>query len=341
MIRLLVTLLVGVVIPVVALAQSDTFYYGKSIGFEPFVYNEKMLDSLVKDGVSKIEKDSIAVFMQELVDFKTRFMLADNHRDIAVWIQNRFRGFGYTDVVLDSFQNTLEFPPRSGEMHTTWQYNVIAHLEGSRTQDTMAVLGAHYDCLTLGPDQDPYTYSPGANNNASGVAACLEVARLIIQQESQPIHPIDFVAFGSEEFMTMFAEGGSGAENYVGQLKDSGRYVFMMIDNNQISYRPSADDWRLDFQNCPRSSWITDAARYYAGRYTRIVPVDTSDHINYTDAFYFWSAGYPAIFFEEYHFCPHTFTDKDIPENCDMTYCAEVAKISMALLLGFSYWTPD
>lgn len=338
---ILTTLLAGLVLCASVSAQADEKLPSEDFNLENALRSNEEINSIISAHVDRIEEDSIAAYMQELVDFKTRFMLADNRRDIALWIQDRFKDFGYTGVVLDSFQNAVEFPFGSGEMHTTWQYNVIAGLEGSQSSDTLLVLGAHYDCATMGPNQDPLVYSPGANNNASGMAVCLEIARLIRQNNLQARYALNFVAFGSEEFMTMFAEGGSGAEHYVSQIKESGRHVILMIDNNQVSHRPSADDWRLDFQNCPGSQWVTDAARYVARKYTRIVPVDSDDHINFSDVYYFWSAGFPAIFFEEFHFCPYTFTDKDIPENCDMEYCAEVAKISLALLLDFNYRAPD
>ncbi|UCG61187.1 MAG: M20/M25/M40 family metallo-hydrolase [Candidatus Zixiibacteriota bacterium] len=291
------------------------------------------LDSVITDYLNAINQDSIASYMSQLVGFKTRFMLAENRRDIAVWIEQKFSEFGLTDVVIDSFQNTLEYPPRSGQLHTTWQYNVVAALKGTECPDTVFVLGAHDDCFIMGPQVDPYSYSPGANNNASGVAVCLEIARVMAQKSFKPRCTINFVAFGAEEFMTMLSGGHTGSQHYIQRLKESGQTVGLMIDNNQISYRPSNDNWELDFQNCPGSQWVTDLAHGLCEKYTKIVPVDTNDHINYTDAYYFWSAGYPTIFFEEFHFCPHTFTDKDIPENCDPVYCAEVAKISCAMLL--------
>jgi leucyl aminopeptidase len=290
-------------------------------------------DSLITDCLKEIDSASIKGFIQELVDFKTRFMLADNRRDIAVWIENKFKSFGITNVVIDSFQNKLEFPLKSGEYATTWQYNVIATLDGREPSDSLYVLGAHYDCFIMGSDTDPYTFCPGADNNASGMAVCLEIARIMTKMNFRPKHSIAFIGFGAEEFMTMYADGPSGSEHYVDNLKKSGRTVAMMIDNNQVAYAPASEPWKLDFQNCPGSGWVTDLAHDLCRRYTGIVAVDTDDHIGYSDVNYFWKAGFPAIFFEEYHFSPDNFTTRDVPENLNMAYCAEVAKISLAMLV--------
>jgi hypothetical protein len=271
--------------------------------------DDPALDSLISDYLEEIDSASIKTFMQGLVDFDTRFMLADNRRDVAIWIGDKFKSFGFTDVRIDSFQNTIEFPLKSGTNQTSWQYNVMASLKGIEDSSRVCVLGAHYDAFIIGTD--PYKFCPGANNNASGVAACLEIARIMKKKGFQPKYTIEFVAFGSEEFMTLFLEGKSGGEHYVSQIPESGKKIELMIDNNQISYAPHEGTW--------------------------IVPVDTSDHINYTDAYYFWKAGYPAIFFEEFYFNPHTFTDKDIPENCNFAYCTEVTKISCGILVYCNY----
>lgn len=299
--------------------------------------NEPRIDGLITSYLKEINPDSIKYLMQGLVNFKTRFMLADNRRNIAIWIKDRFKSFGYADVVVDSFQNTLEFPPQSKNLHTTWQYNVIATLKGKEKPNDIYILGAHYDCFIMGPETDPFKFSPGADNNASGVATCLEISRLMKKKGFKPKSSIKFIAFGAEEFMTLLTEGKTGSEHYVSQSSASNQKIKLMIDNNQVSYSPASDKWKLDFQNYPNSQWVTELAHHICKRYTSITPVDTNDHINYTDAYYFWKAGYPSIFFEEFHFCPYIFTEKDIVENCNMTYCAEVAKISCGILIYCNY----
>ncbi len=294
--------------------------------------NDPALDSVISTYTNSISQDSIVSYIEQLTAFKTRFMLADNRRDIAMFIGDKFASFGYDNITIDSFQNTIEFPMKSGELHTTRQYNVAATLTGTKHPDDVCILGAHYDCMILGRGTDPYTYNPGANNNASGVAVCLEIARIFKQANFVPANSIEFVAFGSEEFMTMFASGGSGAQRYVARLEESGKTARLMIDNNQVSFAPDTAEWKLDFQNYPGAEWVTELAHYVCDNYTQIIPVDTNDHIMFSDSRYFHESGIPAIFFEEYYFNPFTFTADDIPANCNMRYCTEVAKISCGIL---------
>ncbi|SYZ72368.1 putative Bacterial leucyl aminopeptidase [Candidatus Zixiibacteriota bacterium] len=305
--------------------------------FDQRMVQEPGVDSIIQNYLNEIDSNKIRNYMQGLVDFETRFMLAENRKEIALWLAGKFKSFGYDDVKVDSFQNVIEFPLKSGEHKKSWQYNVKAVLPGRVDSNKVYLLGAHYDCFIMGPGTDPYVFAPGANNNGSGVAVCLEIARILKQKDFRPKYAIYFMAFGSEEFMTMFVEGKSGSDNFVSDFGKTGKTIAMMIDNNQIAYCPQGEEWRLDFQNCPGSEEVTELAHYLCHRYTKIVPNDTSDHINYTDAYFFWSAGYPTIFFEEYHFCPYTFTEKDIIENCNLSYCREAAKISCALLVYSNY----
>ncbi|MBN2225974.1 MAG: M20/M25/M40 family metallo-hydrolase [candidate division Zixibacteria bacterium] len=291
------------------------------------------LDSVIAAYTGYLKADSIASYIEQLTAFKTRFMLADNRRDIARFIGDKLASFGFEQVHIDSFQNTVAFPIKGDELHTTWQYNVAARMPGSTHPDDICILGAHYDCMILGPGTDPYMFCPGANNNASGVAVCLEIARIFKQMHFVPSGSIEFVAFGSEEFMTMFISGGSGAQDYVGRLKESGRNATLMIDNNQVSFTPDTVEWKLDFQNYPGAERVIELAHYICEHYTKIIPVDTNDHILYTDSRYFHEAGIPAIFFEEYYFNPYTFTADDIPANCNIAYCTEVARISCGMLV--------
>jgi Zn-dependent M28 family amino/carboxypeptidase len=327
---------ISMTIIALAIASLATASDGKSIHVDSIraqLDNHPTLDSLIQTYADEISADSIKSYIQQLIAFKTRFMLADNRKDIAVWIGNKFTSFGYQNIQIDSFQNTIEFPLKSGKHHTTWQYNVYTSLAGSASASDVCVLGAHYDCMIMGPDTDPFTYAPGADNNASGVAVCLEIARIFKQGGFVPKWSIEFIAFGSEEFMTMFVDGASGAENHVRALKESGKTIRMMIDNNQISFSSDTADWKLDFQNYPGAEHLTDAAHVICDKYTDITPIDANDHIPYTDARYFHEAGVPCIFFEEFHFNPYTFSAKDIPDNCNMQYCTEVAKISCGMLI--------
>ena len=78
----------------------------------------------------------------------------------------------------------------------TEDQNVVAHLGGESDRPAVVLVGAHYDGQGVHPTGAVY---PSADDNASGVAALFEVARLAARREAQWPFDLVFVAFGAEE----------------------------------------------------------------------------------------------------------------------------------------------
>jgi aminopeptidase YwaD len=83
--------------------------------------------------------------------------------------------------------------------------NVIGTLEGTDSEQGVVYLGAHYDSVSAGP---------GANDDASGVGAMLEAARVLSSNEYRTKVTLKFIAFGAEE------TGLDGSEYYVMENED-------------------------------------------------------------------------------------------------------------------------
>ncbi|MEJ2598813.1 MAG: ABC transporter permease subunit [Anaerolineales bacterium] len=79
-------------------------------------------------------------------------------------------------------------------------YNVIGYIPGAdalgHLDSQVVMISAYYDGLGVGPDG---TFYPGANDNASGVAAMLEMARVMMQSKYRPDKTIMFVAWTGGE----------------------------------------------------------------------------------------------------------------------------------------------
>jgi hypothetical protein len=74
--------------------------------------------------------------------------------------------------------------------------NVVGFVQGKLEPDSFFVFTAHYDHLgQMGAD----VYFPGANDNASGTAMIIDLARYYSDPENQPDYSIVFMAFGAEE----------------------------------------------------------------------------------------------------------------------------------------------
>ena len=101
--------------------------------------------------------------------------------------------------------------------------NVVARLEGMTTPNDVVVVGAHYDSV-LG--------SPGADDNASGVAGMLEIARVLA---GTPLPwSVEFVAYAHEEL------GLLGSTVHAQDAVDTGRNVVAMYSLEMIGYTCAA-----------------------------------------------------------------------------------------------------
>lgn len=101
-------------------------------------------------------------------------------------------------------------------------HNIEAEISGSRPE--IIVIGAHYDSV-FG--------SPGANDNGSGVAATLALARRFAS--TKPEHTLRFVAFVNEE-PPYFLSGEMGSLVYARRCKERGDKISAMVSLETIGY---------------------------------------------------------------------------------------------------------
>lgn len=295
-------------------------------GQTPFVPKSNG-DSLIHAVLASISKDSVENIIQSLQDFDTRFALADNRKDVAIWIQEKFNALGYNNVVLDSFLlDSIEWPKDSDTYYTTWQYNVVAKLEGQSDTTRNYILGAHYDAIVY--QGDAFAYAPGADDNASGVAAVLETARVLKKHNIAPKHNIYFIAYAAEELYLY------GSTYHAQKMASENKDIVLMINNDMIAYNPYPyQPWKFTMQKYPETQWVETLAKHIAHQYTNLQVVVDSIYINYSDSYPYHIQGYDAVFFQEHVFNTNLHTNYDVIDSLDMTYCAEVIKISCGMLL--------
>ncbi len=102
--------------------------------------------------------------------------------------------------------------------------NLEASLAGEARPDEVLVVGAHYDTVPG---------SPGANDNASGVAALLEIARAL--RTLRPSLTLRFVAFVNEE-PPFFMSGRQGSRVYAREARARGEDIRLMVALETIGY---------------------------------------------------------------------------------------------------------
>jgi Zn-dependent M28 family amino/carboxypeptidase len=102
--------------------------------------------------------------------------------------------------------------------------NLEAEVRGSRKPDDILVIGAHYDSVRGSPD---------ANDNASGVAWMLAMARAFTK--TSPTHALRFVSFTNEE-PPLFQTEHMGRHVYGRRSRKRGEKIVLMLSLETIGY---------------------------------------------------------------------------------------------------------
>lgn len=175
------------------------------------------------------------------------------------------------------------------EMEESYSQNVIGTLKASRGNKAAKtiVIGAHYDGVDV----------PAANDNASGTATMMEIARVLSSQKLA--YNIKFMAFGAEEI------GLVGSEQYVLSLtEDERNNIVAMINMDMVGIGDTVGVMTLEPD---ADSFVADLAEVYLQKfgfeYARSTS-SSSDHAN------FEAVGIPSVFLN-YGPDPYYHTDED------------------------------
>ena len=119
--------------------------------------------------------------------------------------------------------------------------NIVVDLYGRERRDEIIVVGAHYDTVTM---------TPGADDNASGIAGLLELARLL---RDRPLRrSVRLIAFANEEW-PFFGHDDMGSRVSARGSHDRQENVVGMFSLEMIGY----------FSSEPRSQWYPRSIRRF------------------------------------------------------------------------------
>jgi Zn-dependent M28 family amino/carboxypeptidase len=213
--------------------------------------------------------------------------------------------------------------------------NVEAELTGRSRPDEIVVLGAHYDTVPG---------CPGANDNATGVAALIEIARAL--GSCRPARTVRFVGFVNEE-PPFFQSAAMGSLRYARRSRERGERIVAMYSLETIGFysdRPGSQRYPFPFNlfypnvanfiafvaNPPSRALLRQTMKCFR-RHARFpsegaAAPDWIAGVGWSDHWAFWQAGYRALMvtdtalfrYEAYH------TPEDTPDKIDYPRLARV-----------------
>lgn len=222
----------------------------------------------IKALVDKLRIDNLKEILEFLTTFRTRFWTSSEYRQAASRMENLLNKMGY-DVCTQPFETT------GGK-----SLNVIADKHGLGTGEHGIVLvTAHLDSIgEAGGDDIP---APGADDNASGCAGLVEIARIF--QTHRGEHDLRFILFGCEE------KGSIGSKRYVKSLcPEERRRVRAVINMDMIGFADSLSQ-KILLEGGDISQGVINGLLEAAATYTNFSSIQTSlrpensDHVSFID----------------------------------------------------------
>lgn len=195
------------------------------------------------------------------------------NQECRAYLVDAFTGYGLTTTVQGTYRN------------------VVGELTGTTRPEDIFIIGAHYDSTTGNP-------RPGGDDNASGTAAVVELARILGQYEFEAT--IRLIGFNTEE------DGLKGSTNYVSSVVQAGGENVLGMVSLDMILRPWNDNdpnapVDLDL-GCPPSAddlaWVdafTDAAADYVSELAIDPATPFTSNWGSSDHQPFAQAGYPAF----------------------------------------------
>ncbi len=182
--------------------------------------------------------------------------------------------------------------------------NVIAELPGTDLANEIVMVGAHLDSTTNTVDQT--MRSPGADDNASGSAAVLEIARILSTRSFR--RTLRFAWWSAEE------NGLEGSEAYAAVAAQNGDNIVAYVNTDMNAYRAPGDSYSVDYVLNDSTTSLVNALIQSTNTYVPTLATNTGTLSGGTsDHRAFFQAGFPAAFpFEDIgNYTPFIHTSND------------------------------
>jgi len=266
-------------------------------------------NAVITQIVGLVSKSNIQTAIQTLQDFKTRDASTNGCEKAGDYIYNTFSGYGIQ----------VERDPFNFEGYST--DNIVGYKAGKTEPQSVVIIGAHYDSYA---EPDSTISAPGADDNASGVAAVLEAARILSAYSFR--YSIKFILFSAEEW------GLYGSDHYAKEADQKGEKIIGVINLDMVSYADSLPE-DLDVVVNSNSKWIGTVLDSAAQNYSSIDVKTTVDgSYDYSDHYSFWDWGFPAVLcIEDYEDTnPYYHTTRDTLSRINLDFGLEAAKTCIA-----------
>eukprot|EP00128_Syssomonas_multiformis_P013983 Colp12_sorted_trinity150504_noHs@2888 len=297
-----------------------------------FVPDAPRLMNIVKPFNSLLVDTNMNNTIAHLSSYYNRFFKSETGLQAAVWIHDQFHSliqkYERSDITIQYFN------------HSWIQPSIIIHIEGSDAQhkDELVIIGAHEDSI----NRENYTVdvstgrAPGANDDASGVAALLEMFRVFLDQGFRPQRSVEFHLYSAEE------EGLYGSKAVAEAYARSSKVVAGMLQLDQLSYLRDKNNETIAVFEDNTDPQLTRLLTQLIETYTTLPWVRSNENHRADSDFHSWTNnGYPACYMAEgpvddIVFGNSKHTDRDVMSTISLPHAMQITRAAVGFLVEMS-----
>ncbi len=308
---------------------------------------EAQVEVQLHNMMNQVEADRLMFHIDNLVGFHTR------HTYSTTSSAGQGIGAAYTYIMNQLLQIRTAAPEHfavfpyghpyeiSATSEQSTRHNIVAYLRGMDIGAGTIIIGAHYDSRT-DDGTDSTSYAPGADDNGSGVAALLELARILSRYPQRST--IMFVFFSGEE------QGRLGSRAFVKDYVNNTLqpYDTFMINLDTIGSWNASDGSINDttirvYSPGPNDSPSRQLARtldFIAHNHNLNLDIKLEDGLDrdgrWGDQQSFSDAGYPAIRFIEALEDHYNRESRDTIDGVEASYLVNSTQTVLGVVLSLA-----
>lgn len=176
----------------------------------------KAADPAIAALVAQVDPARLSTSLNALSLIPTRHTLSPHNLEAAHWLRDQFIAIGYSDTLLQDYA-----------IDGVTRHNVVCTKFGAAEPTKFILVGAHFDSR-MSELADAHSRAPGADDNASGTAALLELARVLRGVDTRC--SVRLVAFSGEE------QGLLGSTAFAERAHAQGENIQLMINLDMIGH---------------------------------------------------------------------------------------------------------
>jgi hypothetical protein len=292
--------------------------------------NEEFIHSVI----NQVNSTKLKNWIDDLSSFHTRHTKSEYIENIAYWLKNELKSVCNGKVYFHNFtridqgigynlKNIICNQEGSGE----------AHDNNNNDHHPLILISAHYDSRMQDINQTN-ARAPGADDNASGVAAVLELARILSQVDLK--NNIQFVLFSGEE------QGQWGSTAYVNYVQTNNTKIDLVMNLDMIGYSALGLDNVVIEYDVGNKFTTNDMYSKKVGQFIEQIALDYANleallhPLGKTDLIPFEAIGKTVIGIHDggSKLNPNYHNTSDTPDTLNIEYFTSVTKLVLAAILN-------